>query len=418
MGILRTILALLVVGSHLHAFGGAAFAVKSFFIISGFYMALVINTRYWALPISSFYASRLLRLLPLYWVIGLLTLIAEIVLVPRGQYFDKLASPLAYGAGLDLSSLPLPIILYIGLSLTTMLGLDTGLWIGFDRVNGALSFAPDFAPGVTSVVALNPVPQGWTIGLELLFYALAPFIVRRSIWLIGSLCVLSLAFRLALIALGFSGEPWNRALFPSELIYFLLGVLGYRLYLVIPRLKLSARVETLFALAVLALAIIYWPVEHFIRGSLVWHVWNTTPYLLIAAGIPFLFKLTKDNALDANIGELSYPIYMCHVLVFGLISWSPLNRRAVYRLRVAALYFQHCAGDRRGVCPRSIDRAADRQMRVRFGAKDRIRADAIFANSNADLPARNDDWLNPSRAVRAHDVSGSPRRRPTASGDV
>ena len=146
MGILRTILALLVVGSHLHAFGGAAFAVKSFFIISGFYMALVINTRYYALPISSFYGSRLLRLLPLYWIVGLLTLIAEIVLVPRGQYFDKLASPLAYGAGLDLSSLPLSIIFYIGVSLATMLGLDTGLWLGFDRVSGGAEHCSKFRP--------------------------------------------------------------------------------------------------------------------------------------------------------------------------------------------------------------------------------------------------------------------------------
>jgi peptidoglycan/LPS O-acetylase OafA/YrhL len=268
-----------------------------------------------------------------------------------------------------------------------MLGLDTGLWIGFDRVNGAVSFAPDFAPGVTSVVALNPVPQGWTIGLELLFYAMAPFVVRRSIWLIGSLCVLSLAFRLTLIALGFSGEPWNRALFPSELIYFLLGVLGYRLYVVIPRLRLSARTQTLFALAVPVLAIVFWPVEHFIRGSLVWQVWNTAPYLLIAAGIPFLFKLTKDNALDANIGELSYPIYMCHVLVLGLISWSPLNRAPFigsgwprYIFTIALVIAAAFILDRVIVLP--IDK-----LRVRFGAKNRIEAGAGFDNVNADLPA-------------------------------
>ena len=388
MGILRTILALLVVGSHLHAFGGAAFAVKSFFIISGFYMALVINTRYYALPISSFYGSRLLRLLPLYWIVGLLTLIAEIVLVPRGQYFDKLASPLAYGAGLDLSSLPLSIIFYIGVSLATMLGLDTGLWLGFDRVGGALSIAPNFAPGATSVTALNPVPQGWTIGLELLFYALAPFIARRPIWVIGLFCVFSLAFRLAMMALGFSGEPWNRTLFPSELIYFLLGVLGYRLYVILPQLKLSAGVETVFALAVLAIAIIYWPVEHFIRGSLVWYFWDTVPFLLIAAGIPFLFKLTKDSVLDANIGELSYPIYMCHVLVFGLISWSPLNDTPVigsgwprYIFTILLVIVAAFVLDRLIVLP--IDK-----IRVRLGAKKRIRADAIFGNLSADLPAR------------------------------
>jgi peptidoglycan/LPS O-acetylase OafA/YrhL len=387
LGVLRTILALLVVGSHLHAFGGAAFAVKSFFVISGFYMALVIDTRYWALPVSNFYASRLLRLLPLYWVIGLLTLIAEIVLVPRGQYFDKLASPLAYGAGVDFGSLPLPIMLYIGLSLATMLGLDTGLWVGFDRVTGALSFAPDFAPGVTSVVALNPVPQGWTVGLELLFYALAPFIVRRSIWPIVSLCLFSLAFRLALMALGFSGEPWNRALFPSELIYFLLGVLGYRLYVVMPRLKLPSLAQTTFALAVLVLAVVYWPVEHFIRGNPVWYVWNTVPYLLMAAGIPFLFKLTKDNALDANIGELSYPIYMCHVLVLGLITWSPLDHAPFigsgwprYLFSIALVIIAAFCLDRMIVLP--IDK-----LRVRFGAKNRIEPESAFGNLKADLPA-------------------------------
>jgi peptidoglycan/LPS O-acetylase OafA/YrhL len=388
LGILRTILALLVVGSHLHAFGGAAFAVKSFFIISGFYMALVIDTRYHALPVSDFYASRLLRLLPLYWVIGVMTLIAEIVLVPRAQYFDKLASPLAYGAGLHLSSLPPAIIFYIVLSLTTLLGLDTGLWLGFNRVSGALSVAPDFAPGATGVTALNPVPQGWTIGLELLFYALAPFIVRRTVWLIGLLCFCSLAFRLALMAWGFSGEPWNRALFPSELIYFLLGVLGYRLYVVMPRLKLPERVETAFALAVLVIAIIYWPVEHFIRGSLIWHVWNTVPYLLIATGIPFLFKLTKDNAVDANIGELSYPIYMCHVLIFGLISWSPLNNAPFigsgwprYLLTIALVIVAAFVLDRLIVLP--IDK-----LRVRFGAKKRIEASAAFNDMKAVLPAQ------------------------------
>jgi peptidoglycan/LPS O-acetylase OafA/YrhL len=406
VGVLRTILALLVVGSHLHAFGGATFAVKTFFIISGFYMALVIDTRYWKLPVSSFYASRLLRLLPLYWVIGLLTLIAEVALVPRGQYFDKLASPLTYGAGLDLSSLPIPIILYIGVSITTMLGLDTGLWIGFDRVSGALSFAPDFAPGVTSVVALDPAPQAWTVGLELLFYALAPFIVRRSIWLIVSLCAFSLAFRLALMWLGFSGEPWNRALFPSELIYFLLGVLGYRLYLFIPRLNLPDRTQTALGLAVLVLAILYWPVEHSIRGNPVWHVWNTAPYLLIAAGIPFLFKRTKDNTLDANIGELSYPIYMCHVLVLGLITWSPLSHapfigsgwpRYIFSIAlvIAAAFFL----DRLVVPP--IDK-----LRVRFGAKDRIEPDAAFGSSEADLPA----GLRPAKAThgptRAQDNRG------------
>jgi len=154
-GSYASFLALLVVGSHLGAFGGATFAVKAFFIISGFYMALVIDKRYYALPISNFYASRLMRLLPTYWVVGLLTLAAEILLAPHGEKLHPMASPLAYGSGLDPTTLPLPILIYIGLAVTTMLGLDTGQWLGFSRVDRQLSFAPDFSSGATSVMALS-----------------------------------------------------------------------------------------------------------------------------------------------------------------------------------------------------------------------------------------------------------------------
>jgi peptidoglycan/LPS O-acetylase OafA/YrhL len=369
VGLLRTILALLVVGSHLGAFGGSAFAVKGFFIISGFYMALVISTRYHALPVSDFYASRLLRLLPLYWVVGLLTIAAEIVLVPQGQQLHRLASPILYWRELDLNALPVPILIYVGLSVTTMLGLDSGQWLGFSRAGGQMFLAPDFGPNATTVMALSPVPQGWSIGIELLFYFVAPFIVRRSIWFILSLCIFSLAFRVALMMAGFSGEPWNRGLFPSELIYFLLGVLGYRLYLIIPDLHFSRRTEVCIAAMVLVISIIYWPIDYIIRGSL---IWNTIPYVLVAGGIPFLFKLTKDNALDANIGELSYPIYMCHILVMALIQWSPLNAAPVlgfgwprHILTIALVIITAILLDRLLVLP--LDR-----LRLQFGAKPRI----------------------------------------------
>jgi peptidoglycan/LPS O-acetylase OafA/YrhL len=365
VGLLRTILALLVVGSHLGAFGGATFAVKGFFIISGFYMALVISTRYYALPVGDFYVSRLLRLLPLYWVIGLLTVGAELWLVPHGQQFHKFVSPVANVSGLDLGSLPGPLLAYVVLSVSTMFGLDTGQWLGFTRVGGQLSLAPDFAPNSTTVVDLSPVPPGWTIGLELLFYLLAPFIVRRSIWFIASLCAFSLAFRVAMMTAGFFGYPWSRSLFPSELIYFLLGVLAYRLYLIIPDLNFSLRKRACIAATVLVIAVIYWPVDWVIRGSI---IWNTLPYVLIAAGIPFLFELTKDNTLDANIGELSYPIYMCHLFVMGLVQWSPLNNVPVWPRHILTIILVIIVAfllDRLLVLP--IDR-----LRLKFGAKPRI----------------------------------------------
>jgi peptidoglycan/LPS O-acetylase OafA/YrhL len=37
--------------------------------------------------------------------------------------------------------------------------------------------------------------------------------------------------------------------------------------------------------------------------------------MLTFAAIPFLFRATKDQAVDRNLGELSYLIYICHYLV-------------------------------------------------------------------------------------------------------
>jgi peptidoglycan/LPS O-acetylase OafA/YrhL len=384
LGSLRFILALLVVGSHLGAFGGATFAVKAFFIISGFYMALVIDTRYHKLPVASFYASRMLRLLPLYWVVGVLTLISEFFLVPAGQMMSKMASPLFYAGGLGLSSLPIIILIYAGVSDVTMLGLDTGQWLGFNRLTGQLSLAPVFGPDATSVMGLSPVPQGWSVGLELLFYLIAPFVIRRSIWFLASLCALSLASRIALMAAGFSGNPWDRTLFPSELIYFLLGVLAYRLYLELPHLKLSPRMELGLAAMVLGVTVIYWPVDHVIHGSL---VWETVPYILVAAGMPFLFKLSKDISLDASIGELSYPIYMGHGLIIGLLLWSPLNTAPFigsgwprHVLTIVLVIAGAFLLDRLVVLP--IDR-----LRIRFGAKKRIDLRVRFASLISDSPS-------------------------------
>lgn len=73
---------------------------------------------------------------------------------------------------------------------------------------------------------------------------------------------------------------------------FLLGVLAYRLYLIVPDLHFAAWTQACIAATVLVVALIYWPIDYVVRGSL---IWNTLPYVLIAAGIPFLFKLTSHS---------------------------------------------------------------------------------------------------------------------------
>ena len=321
MGSLRCLLAILVVCTHVqpltggpteYARGGAVFAVKAFFIISGFYMSLVLDRQYRERTVTDFYVSRLARLLPLYWLVGLCTVACEYFFVPPGHMFYPLASPFAYGAGLQITKLPLLVVIYAAVAVLTMFGLDTGQWLGFGKLDGALSIFPHYGPQATSVMALSPVPPGWSIGIELCFYLIAPFIVRRPWWLIAVLGVASLAFRFGLARLDFTGDPWDRTLFPSELIYFLIGVGSYRLYLMVPKLKVPF--VWFLRLSPIAMALIITPIYGFDANN--WFL-NSLPYAVVALGIPFLFDWTNSSEADARIGDLSYPIYIGHMFALG-----------------------------------------------------------------------------------------------------
>src|SRR5436305_1691433 len=80
MGVFRIFLALSVILDHIDGsnivFIPGPLAVQCFFMISGFYMSLVLGTKY-SLDrrvIGTFYLSRYLRLAPTYWCVLLLTL--------------------------------------------------------------------------------------------------------------------------------------------------------------------------------------------------------------------------------------------------------------------------------------------------------------------------------------------------------
>ena len=113
MGLLRLLLALAVVADHagpplgwtaLRMTGGPL-AVQMFYVVSGFYMALVLNEKYlgagawWA-----FAKSRLIRLYPMYWFVALLTLLVGGALQLGGWTFAPLAQWLRPSATPDMSS--------------------------------------------------------------------------------------------------------------------------------------------------------------------------------------------------------------------------------------------------------------------------------------------------------------------------
>ena len=307
MGSLRFLLAFSVAYSHAGGLWGVALlpgdlAVQAFYTISGFYMALVLHEVYGADDYGRFIANRLLRLLPSYAVVLLLTVVLVPVILPGlwprlGQLFD--VSPTAFA--------------FLLVSQVTLIGQD---WLNFIALkSGEIVFWQPYSTGARGLSRLAFIPQGWTLGLEMSFYLLAPFIVRRSLALIVSLILVSVAVRLGLRwGFGLFSDPWWYRFFPSELAYFLIGSLGYRLTKVIPYLAL-ARGKLVAIAALTALPFLLSPYVYFSFGGRPLSV-----ALLGVVSVPILFALTKDDATDTWIGGLSYPLYICHLLVFWCVA--------------------------------------------------------------------------------------------------
>ena len=85
MGTIRLILATAVIIFHSSSiFGiqsvGGQIAVQAFYIISGFYMALILNEKYIGINNSYklFISNRFLRIYPIYWIVFIITIIASI----------------------------------------------------------------------------------------------------------------------------------------------------------------------------------------------------------------------------------------------------------------------------------------------------------------------------------------------------
>jgi peptidoglycan/LPS O-acetylase OafA/YrhL len=325
MGMIRVFLALSVVFWHMPGrpvmLLDATTAVLLFFITSGFYMALTINQAYappGAAPQPgwrrSFYLSRILRLYPAY-----LVTVAAMVL-----WFGITATPNVF---LNHPAMPLPAFLGLVFLNIFIAGQDF-----FQTIINSVDL--EETNGVTRAVvtALPPhffeniwimVGQAWSLGSELLFYAMAPFIVRSVKRLIACICV-GLAIRFGLIfgLHGFASEVWGYNFFPATCCLFCLGSLSYHLY---PRLRqhrfaqrAGAAVTAGFALFALV-SMLRW---HAIlalgpAGLDTFSLWCA--YIIYALSLPLLFSCWRKNRIDRWIGELSYPLYLVHGGIIGLV---------------------------------------------------------------------------------------------------
>jgi len=312
MGVFRLFLALSVLLGHTrgHGFFGLSFvypeiAVQTFFMISGFYMALVLNEKYnQPGQYTVFLKQRFLRLYPTYFI-----LIAAVVLIDFAVYgitgrpwgslqvwFDNLhlLSPAA--------------VVFLVLENLVIFGQEIVMLLGLDPATGAFHlFWHNDAVKPISCSFFLLIGSSWSLAVEFSFYVLAPFLVRRPVR--AQIVIFALCFIVrAAIFLTVQDDAyhWIYFLFPPNLFFFMAGSLGYVIYKNYQaRLKAAAISKPWILVIFSLLALDYCRFPGTRQLYLIWMP-------LVFVMVPLLFAATCRNRLDRLIGELSYPCYLIH----------------------------------------------------------------------------------------------------------
>ncbi len=312
---------------------GGSVAVESFFIISGFYMSLILNEKYVGKSNSYrlFITNRFLRLYPIYWAVLLLS-VFTIVLFALAN-----GKPLSLFPGFSSGHLNLSSLIFLILTNLLIFGQDMVLFLGLNVQTGHLFFTTNFLNTSPQVFTYLFVPQAWTLGLELMFYLLAPFILKKGLKVVLVLILLSLLLRVFIYDyIGLQNDPWTYRFFPTELSFFLLGNVSYRLYLITGNMVIKKQVYLIFYIGLTVFTIIFSFLPSIKFRVMPFSINEIVYFLGIIISIPLLFSFLKRNKWDNQFGELSYPIYITHILV-GSICYS-LNINFIQQGWVIALF--------------------------------------------------------------------------------
>jgi peptidoglycan/LPS O-acetylase OafA/YrhL len=288
---------------------GGVIAVELFFIISGFYMALILNEKY-NTPSTTiiFYKNRFLKLFPIYWTILILTItvsIASFFIFGKGGVIENIYNN-SHTLGL--------FNIYIFLSNIFLLGEDLLMFLGIS--NDTIIFTKSFSDTNLPMHKFIIIPQSWTLSLEIMFYIIAPFIARKKLSFIISLFILSFLLKIFLYQQGFQDDPWRYRFILSEFQFFFIGMIIYRVYKNKQEEKLHQLLNNRLALVLLVFIFLILGIIYTKIGIILY------PLIILnfIVMLPLLFEQTKNNKIDRFIGELSYPVYIVHIFVIMFIS--------------------------------------------------------------------------------------------------
>lgn len=293
MGVYRLLLALLVAISHMGVtfmgFNPGVVAVVSFLIISGFVMTSLIERNYGtAGHIGVFYLDRLLRLYPQFLLYFILSCLVIHFLLP--------GTPQAEALTLENIVTSLPI-----------------LPLGF------------YMYGITVPEIL---PPGWSLGLEMCFYLLIPFLILYRAR--GIAFALSVAIFLV-AALGYiNTDIYGYRLLPGMLFIFLCGSYLYR-----------ARAKGLWIVSITTLVAALMFVA-IVTGVIPRRPFNAEVTLGIVLGQPAVWLLSRlrHRRWDEFLGNISYGVFLNHfVVMYVLRAFWPVEYSTLIITAVLVLSF-------------------------------------------------------------------------------
>lgn len=316
MGAIRFILAASVVMEHCRSYFGfmlypGNMAVEMFFMISGFYMGMVLSSRYRTVTWNDrfrFYCSRFWRLWPTFIItsvfVGIWWLIAFAVLgrepTSAGDFKTLVGSELIRLMVLFSN------VFMIGQDIPSLFHVSEASGVHFTL--GPPEPLPDGSLWMGSMRAIGPA---WSIGTEIWFYLLAPFLVRLP----GSVLVLLIAGSLGLRAVLDHQGYVVYFFFPAQVALFLVGVLAQRG----SGWMASQAIGIAGVSTVLAASLVFGSV-----GALD-QTYKWVLYLAFAVAMPAIFALGQNAKLDRSVGELSYPIYLTHMALLAVL--IPVGKR-------------------------------------------------------------------------------------------
>lgn len=321
MGTVRFALAMLVVYFHVDGYANFGLrlpssltAVQLFYVISGFYMALVLNEKYTTPRMNwTFYSNRFFRLWPPMMVVAAVTVLSfllldEVLLFRLRMDLDEF---LDY-----LGALPSAAVGYIILTNLVVFGQSWMWFLRFDPGEG-VSWSPagiDEGHNGSSFLINHPT---FTVAIEATYYLISPFLLRRSVRWAVAVAVAGFLYHVAIYLAGLQGMAWSYFFVGSAAYFYFLGACAYHAYVYLSRLPPGEwwwldRFE--LALYPLALGVV--------AAATAWGYLpegNFALAMVLALVIPLLFRRTKRSRLDRIVGDLSYGIYLIHYPLYLLL---------------------------------------------------------------------------------------------------